>query len=119
MAASDSRPESIPVSLSADIGYLARIRSVDPVSKLDESVGDRRFILSLHDVCELDATGTVCVRVAPPHPNYAPDVLGQPICCIHSVDTDNGIYRFGYTLRKARAGHSIKVPCRYSNRCYK
>lgn len=86
----------------------------------------------------------ICVRVAPPHPNYAPDVLGQwgspislvasvwksldshltsghfledvgcrswvshpfwfglrPICCTHSVDTDNGMYRFFYTFRKA------------------
>ncbi|CAK9080192.1 unnamed protein product, partial [Durusdinium trenchii] len=101
MAASDSRPEAIPVSLSADVGYTAWVRSVDPVTQLDESGGGRRFILSVHDVCELDSTGTVCVRVAAPHPDYAPDVLGQPVCCIHSVDTDNGLYRFGYTLRKA------------------
>ena len=25
----------------------------------------------------------------------------RPICCTHSVDTDNGMYRFFYTLRKA------------------
>ena len=101
MAASDSRPESVPTSLSADVAYTAQVRAVDPVTKQDEIVGGRRFILSVHDVCELDSTGTICVRVAPPHPNYAPDVLGQPICCTHSVDTSSGMYRFFYTLRKA------------------
>eukprot|EP00439_Symbiodinium_sp_Y106_P043633 s4249_g5.t1 len=101
MAAHEARPESIPVSLSADVEYTARIRSVDPVTQLDESVGGRRFILSVHDVCELDSTGTICVRVAAPHPDYAPDVLGEPICCIHSLDQSTGLYRFPYTLRKA------------------
>ena len=111
----------------------------------------------------------ICVRVAPPHPNYAPDVLGQsgssgyslgiddnsghfcvycnyfirgwtveetfqhiilglpldrsktlaewqvprPICCTHSVDTSNGMYRFFYTLRKAvwKGAKGGKRPC--------
>lgn len=57
--------------------------------------------MSIHDICEMDLTSTMCVRVEPPHPEYAADVLGSPICCIESRDNSDGTYTLTYSLSKA------------------
>jgi hypothetical protein len=101
MAAYSSRVTTMMTKLSADVAQTVLLQAVDPVTGFDERVGGRQFVLSIHDVCELDPTKTLCVRVKPPHPDYAPSLLGQPVCCISSVDLETGPYRMTYTLRKA------------------
>jgi hypothetical protein len=101
MAAYQSRVQTMDTELSADEQYEILLQSVQPTTGVDENVGGRRYVMSIHDVCTLDSTSTLCVRVEPPNPHYAPDLLGSPICCIHEIDRRTGQYLFPYTLMAA------------------
>jgi hypothetical protein len=98
-AAHQSRVKPLTTSLTADAEYTIDVVSADPISGVNELVGGRTFVLSLHNVCELDITRTICLRVEDSHPHYEPDVVVKPICCIESEDNDDGSYRFTYTPR--------------------
>ncbi|CAK0839654.1 unnamed protein product, partial [Prorocentrum cordatum] len=101
MAAPLSRTLQVETALLSNVQTTIALQSVNPTTGLDDTQDLRRFVLSVQDVCALDITGTICVRVEAPHPDYAEDVLGDPLCCVHSEYESEGAYLLSYTLQNA------------------
>jgi hypothetical protein len=102
MATTKARPELLPSEIKANTENELVIQSVDPISGADERSGGRSFLLSVSEgVCQLDATGALCVPVGESHPDYVANP-GKPICCLSSEDKNDGKYQI--TLKLGKVG---------------